>query len=75
MKVMIEIPFASEKEAKEAHSALQSETSFQKRATSALKLNGKTLTIEIKSEDLASLHATTASYMRALKVMSAVKSA
>ena len=72
MKLTIEVPFASEAAARKALSALKGELSFQGRAKASLSQRKNTVIVMITAEDVASLHATAGSYLRALKVVTAV---
>jgi len=69
MKTNIIIPFASDEDAQHAISILKSEVDFKGRATAHLSREGNSLIISISADDISALHATTSSFMRALKVI------
>lgn len=65
----IEVPFKSERLASEAQKALLGELSFQKRASTSIARKRNKIIINIAAEDISALHASTSSFMRALKVI------
>lgn len=73
LRVTLEIPFSSNKIADEIIKVLESEK-FQKRANSSIDRKGDKVIVTIVSQDLAALHATVNSFMRALKVIQGVLS-
>ncbi|MBI4399617.1 hypothetical protein HY570_02610 [Candidatus Micrarchaeota archaeon] len=70
MKVRMEIPFKSNKEASNAYKALVQETEFKKRSITIIQAKKKNLVITVESNELSALRATVNSYMRLLKLMS-----
>lgn len=74
MRLIIEVPFSTERKAKKALAALKGELTFQGRAKASLTLRDDIIKVEIEAEDLASLHAAASSHLRALKVVTAVQS-
>jgi tRNA threonylcarbamoyladenosine modification (KEOPS) complex Pcc1 subunit len=74
MKAVIEVPFEGETLAKNAFKVLQGELTFKKRAKPEVKISGRTVVVTILADDIASLHAATGSFMRALKVILSVQS-
>ena len=72
MKATLEIPLKDAKEAESAIAALQSEVDFKGRAKAEVERNKNVIIIHITAEDISSLHATSSSFMRALKVILAV---
>jgi len=74
MKAVIEIPFESNEMAKNAFQALEGELTFKKRAKPEIKQDKNKVIITIHADDISSLHATTGTFMRALKVVLSVQS-
>ena len=74
MKIIIEVPYETKAVAQSALKAMESELSFQKRASSKMESKGNVVTITVEAKDAASLHAAAGSFLRALKIVEAVQS-
>ena len=72
LRTIIEIDFPSVSRARKALAALKGELTFQGRAKASLNQRKEKVVVEISADDVSSLHATTSSYMRALKVITTV---
>ena len=69
MELNLTIPFKTEKDAEAAVSALQSEVDFKGRAKARVAREKNKIIINLTADDISALHATTSSFMRALKVI------
>lgn len=72
MRTTIEVDFPSTKIAKAAQRAILIEAGQQKKSFSKILRRRNELKIVIDAQDIAALHATVGSFMRALKVFLAV---
>ncbi len=69
----LRLDFASEKSAKAAFHALLQEADFSHRGGSIVKLDSKSVVLEIKAEDPVSLRASLNSYLRLMHIIKSVE--
>lgn len=72
IKTTIELELNSAKAAEAAQKTLKIEAGQQRRSVSKISRDGKKLRIVIEARDIAAAHATIGSFMRALKVFTAI---
>lgn len=69
----LRLNFQSEKPAKAAYRALLQEADFSHRGGSKVKLQGKSVVVEIKADDPVSLRASLNSYLRLMHIIKSVE--
>lgn len=69
----LSLSFGSHSSAKAAYGALLSEADFSHRGGSKVKLEGKTVRVEISADDPVSLRASLNSYLRLMQIIKTVE--
>ena len=69
----LSLSFGSASSAKAAYGALLSEADFSHRGGSKVKLEGKTVRVEISADDPVSLRASLNSYLRLMQIIKTVE--
>ncbi|VVC01485.1 Transcription factor Pcc1 [uncultured archaeon] len=68
----LQLHFPSTKSAKAAYDALLAEADFSHRGGSSVKLDGKSVKVEINADDPVSLRASLNSYLRLMHIIKAI---